>query len=522
MQRNAYQVSGLLFVTTVLGIFSFAIALAYHNIADGDLWARLAQGASVWKTGHLIHKDMFAFTPVLPEYIDHEWGSGLIFYTILKFFGPSALLFLKIITALAAMIIALFVGRLYSARWQSLLLLAIPCAVAIFPGYTPVIRSHAFTYIFFGVTIFCLEKIRMGRAWPAQAIMVCTMLIWCNVHGGFVSGLGVIFVYLVSAFITRDNRRPMAIAAMSAIAVTFVNPYGWKLWGYLLPALALARKHITEWQGMPLVGFDPFFGFRILFVLAIIALVLGFDAGKNKRSLPGILILILTEYMAFRHRRHAPFFGLASACYLGPYIEAVFKKYSAGLQRVFYIVKNPAPVLFGLYAAMAFFIATVILPRTTFQVLAPVGIYPVREADILMYSKAEGNLIVPLRWGNYAMWRLYQRIKISICGRYETVYPETTFEMNQDFFSKSGKDWDRILRQHKVDYIMLETRNTALTQDDLNKLNFDIVWAGEYSALFARRDHAAGLLTYVRNLPARTIEPLDPNIPDAWWPRRRE
>jgi hypothetical protein len=68
------------YITASLGAFSLFVLLAYHNIADGDLWARLAQGACIWKTGHLIPKDLFAFTRVLAGYIDHEWLSGLIFF----------------------------------------------------------------------------------------------------------------------------------------------------------------------------------------------------------------------------------------------------------------------------------------------------------------------------------------------------------------------------------------------------------------------------------------------------------
>jgi len=97
---------GLLLGAIGLGIFSFATFLVYHNIADGDLWARLAQGASIWMRGSLIHKDIFAFTPVLPEYIDHEWGAGLLFYTLLRIFGPESLLVLKVVTAIGALAVA--------------------------------------------------------------------------------------------------------------------------------------------------------------------------------------------------------------------------------------------------------------------------------------------------------------------------------------------------------------------------------------------------------------------------------
>ena len=64
--------------TIALGVLAFAVVLTAHHIADGDLWAKLALGAHVWLRGGVPLHDTFAFTPTLPEYIDHEWGAGAI------------------------------------------------------------------------------------------------------------------------------------------------------------------------------------------------------------------------------------------------------------------------------------------------------------------------------------------------------------------------------------------------------------------------------------------------------------
>src|SRR5436190_282601 len=89
----------LMFAAAVLGVLSFGLMLASRHIADGDLWAKLSLGAHVWKFGSLPHHDVFAFTQVLPEYVDHEWGAGAIFYGLLKFFGPTSLMWLKTVLA---------------------------------------------------------------------------------------------------------------------------------------------------------------------------------------------------------------------------------------------------------------------------------------------------------------------------------------------------------------------------------------------------------------------------------------
>ena len=64
----------------ILGGITWLLVLVRINIADGDLWAKMALGAILLQKGILLTHDIFAFTPVLPEYVDHEWGSGVVFF----------------------------------------------------------------------------------------------------------------------------------------------------------------------------------------------------------------------------------------------------------------------------------------------------------------------------------------------------------------------------------------------------------------------------------------------------------
>jgi len=513
---NTNNSKAALVITASIGLAVFAVILAYHNIADGDLWARLVQGGSIWYNHSLVHKDMFAFTDVLPELIDHEWGAGLIFFSLLKIFGPASLIIFKICMAIGALIAALAVGRRNKSAWPVLFLLMIPCALTIFPGFIPVVRSHTITYFCFSVTLFCLELVLSGRRWPAAAV-VLVMLIWANCHGGFVAGLGLIALYAFVSVAAGKRSALLLGTLLASILVTFINPYGAKLWDYLVPALLLPRAHIPEWHAMEIFAFDSYFGFRALVVIAAAAIVLAMSRREKRGPIQGFLILLITAYMAFRHQRHAPFFGLACAAFLGTYIEAAALRIPEALQRSFKEKIKPMSAVLVIYVLIALPVASLILPEVSFFVLAPAGFYPVRETDVLMSARARGNVLVPLRWGNYVMWRLYPDIKISMCGRYEAMYPEYVFDMNYDFFAKKGKDWDRILKRYKVDYIMMDLKFTRLLPGDLAKLGFDIVGSNGTSALYARERLAPYLRAAGSRLPSRTVQPLDARIPLRWW-----
>jgi hypothetical protein len=481
--------------TLIVGFFAFAIVLAYHHVVDGDLWARLAVGAHVWRTGSLMRHDVFAFTPTLPEWIDHEWGAGVIFFGLLNAFGPVSLMLLKIVTACVAILLCLFAARRTGTGWSTLLLLAIPCAVTVLPGYVTVVRSQALTYVFFALTLLCLEETRAGRRWPVFVIP-SVMLVWANVHGGFVVGIITIAVYAVLV-----RSRPMLVTLLAAVAVTCINPYGLHYWAYLVPAWLHPRADITEWAPMPTWGTDPYFGFRILFVIAIVVIA----ANWKERTALGLTMLVLTSIAAWLHRRHAPFFGLAALVYLGPYAEHWCRRVSL-------------VAVLAVHVALAAFLAVRFLPQASLEPVVPPSFYPVGAVAVLDQAGVKGNLAVPFRWGSYASWRLAPRIKVSMDGRYEETYPDATFEMNHAFFYKTGTGWDRILRQYRVDFIILELRTTELTPADLQERGYEVIRADDISVLLARSEFAPTLRIAAASLPLTSFDQLDPRLADRWLP----
>lgn len=582
-------------ISAVLGVLSFGILLCSGHFADGDLWAKLALGAHVWKYGAVPHTDTFAFTPALPEYVDHEWGAGAIFFGLLKFFGPNSLMWLKICLAFGTMTAALATGRRAGCGWGSLLFLAIPGAGCVVLGYVPVIRSHAFTYFFFALLLLCLEEIvcRRGRRvtsqsretvdedrrggfrglphdlaiaqlfWPGL-FLVGLIWVWVNVHGGFVAGLGTIAIYTSLAAIQRISPGPtqqkgvlwhwkvtlsritsveprffvLLVISLAALLVTCLNPYGISFWRYLLPAVLAKRPFIAEWQPLPVFASDSFLPFRILFFLVLVLVVAGWNR-VQKKSWSGLVMLTVTSFLTWRSRRHAPFFGVTAIAFAGPYLTATLTRLQelvsaprpssqperAGERRTLnpfpLFCMNPSIFLAALYGLIALYAAAKWLPEASFQVLAPVGHDPVREADILSLAHAKGNLATPFHWGSYAAWRLYPKIKISMDGRYEAAFPESTFLLNARFFSKSGPDWDRLIREYNVDYVMLDLSQAGLRPEDLVRYGYSLIWVSEgCSALMAREPLAEDLRQIVRALPPTTIDPLDPTIPNRWWVAR--
>jgi hypothetical protein len=498
IDRRALVLQGII---ALLGAFSLSVFLAFHNITDGDLWAKLAIGESVWKTGHILRHDVYAFTPTLPEYIDHECGAGVVFYYLLRWFGPGSLIVLRIALALGLLLAAAATGRRQGASVSALLLLAVFAAASIMTGFIPVVRSHVFTFFLFAVTLFCVEELRRGARWPGVVLPLLTIA-GTNLHGGFVIALGVVFFYCAVGWFEGTNRPLMVCTAAACAAATLCNPYGLEFWRYLIPALLHPRARIAEFRPPPLLGWDEFVGFRLMFAVSVVVVAAGWR-NISRANFHGLAVLAGTAVMGWHSRRHGPFLGAAALAYVGPYAQAALKPAAARFRF------NPLYPVGLVYVGIALFVAGRFLPGASFQPLAPVGEDPVREVDILSLAGARGNLATPFAWGSYLSWRLYPKIKISMDGRYETTYPESTFALNNDFFDRQN-DWFRLCREYKVDYVILDLQAERLRAEDLTARGYVLVWKQDgVSALLALPEHARSLQETARALPPTTIDPLD-------------
>jgi hypothetical protein len=300
-------------VSLMLGAFAFAVVLAYHHVVDGDLWARLAVGAYVWKTGTVMRHDPFAFTPTLPQWIDHEWGAGVVFFALLNWFGPMSLMIFKIVAALGALAVCIAASRANGTNWASLLVLAVPSALAVLPGYVPVVRSHVLhVRLLRGNAV--VAGVDAGRTAVAVVRHCCAdARVGERRTAGFVVGLAAIAVY--AAWL----RTRVALATLLAALASHLCQSVWI--GLLDVSRARLAASARRYCGM---GTNAGVGDRsVLWFSAVVRIVLGADrtGDGNAAQWVGLTMLALTAAAGWLHRRHAPFFGLAALVYVGPYLN---------------------------------------------------------------------------------------------------------------------------------------------------------------------------------------------------------
>jgi hypothetical protein len=439
---------GLAFALSLV-FYAAALLLTFHE-ADEDLWGRMAAGRLTLSEGRVPEKDVFAYVPTRPLWVDHEWLSGVIFDGVHRLSGGAGLLVLR--AALGVGAIAFLLKPAGGASSWTVALLSIAVWPLLAQGFNSVVRAQAFTFLFFALTLFILERGKWHLA------LVPLVALWANLHGGFVLApllvLGYGFYRLAAA----------------CLAASLLNPYGLEYWRYLGGALLMPRPEIVEWRSADLLGIGD------LHIQGALLLVLVLLWGRPPRP-AHLLALGGAALASLLHVRFAPLLGMVIVVTLGGSWDALFQKRRHALALAAMVLALGLVFVGGAVAWLR--------RDLSFQMRVEGDRYPVAAVERL--KGESGNLAVFFNWGEYALYHLYhpvQGIRVSIDGRYETVYPEEVVRANWDF-TRGVRGSERFLDTYRADFA-LYPRDTGAARWLAGASDWRLWYQDEFSVLYRR------------------------------------
>ena len=467
------------------GLYAIFVALFSRSIADYDLWGYLSFGSVFWDKGYFPFQDVFSYTSVKPLWIYHEWLTGLIFYYIYKHTGPAGLQLLRYVVVFLTIYLIYLTALKKGGGTLSTLFCLVPAMLLVSFGYVPV-RAQIFTYLFFILTIYVLESARKEQQWALLWWLLPVEILWCNLHGGFVAGLGLIILYILGDWFSGRRIKPLILIAFPATIVTLINPYGFKYWGYALQAITMPRPEIDEWmsviealqrnvQAMPVL---------IFLFLALLFLVLQFFC--RERNLTDLLVIAVTIYVGCKHIRHSILYGLVLGSHLPVLLSVHWRSWQAG---GYWATRQPWLPQSLLVVFLAFFywsinpsLSIALAPRFTMETPAPD--YPVGALKWIEDNKFQGNILPHFEWGEFIIWTCYPACRVAMDGRYETVYQEQTSREYFDFLL--GRDgWRVFLTRYRHDMVLIKP-NTKTHLLMLREPSWRLAYADGGSVLFVR------------------------------------
>jgi hypothetical protein len=199
-----------------------------------------------------------------------------------------------------------------------------------------------------------------------------------------------------------------------------------------------------------------------------------------------IALLACTAILPLVASRHAPFFALAAAVFAGEHVGDAWNRWLPERRPPESAVSNISWLSkFGFVVAVAligFAIQNFWCIRIDPQVMS----FPAGPVALLKQSHASGNLAVHFDWGEYVLWHLGPRIRVSVDGRRETVYSGTTYARNLDFIRGLG-DWDAILQRQDTHFVLISKEFPVFNLMKM-KQEWRLVYEDFLTGLFVRED----------------------------------
>jgi hypothetical protein len=403
----------------VLGLGLFAMAA--RGVNDPDVWWHLRTGQLMLSQHGLFHADPYSFTRLGQPWIDHEWLSQILIFSLYRVSGFGGLMvgFAVVIAATLLLVYRRCAGRPYLAA-----LITLFGAVASAPAWGA--RPQMFSLLLASIFLALLEE---SASRPFLLYWTPPlMLLWVNLHAGYPIGLVFLALFLLGetleAVIYADRwassaprLQNLALAFAICLALVALNPYGLRLYSYPFETLRSAgmQKFIQEWFSPDF--HDPMY-LPLLFML--LALVAGLAISPRRPRLRDLVLLLATVPAALRSMRHIPILMLVLVPILASLAEGWLEQRGAarllhvGDRRPsFRIVLTNTVVL----AAFLVFTGVRVLQVLRTQEQTEARHFPQAAAAFLLREHPPGPILNHYNFGGYFIWKLYPQYPVFIDGR---------------------------------------------------------------------------------------------------------
>jgi hypothetical protein len=317
----------------MLLVGSVSYALQSFKV-DPDVWWHLKTGELILATHTFPLTDSYSWTASGFPWIATEWLGEILWAAVYKFGGLPGLHALHIALGSAIVLSLYAFGSLRAQNCKAGFVATVSLMSLAWVSFS--LRPQMIGYLFLIITLIVLERFRRaeyGFVWVLPAIF----LLWINIHGSWIIGVGVLALFLVCGLFHRtsgnletrrwssDERIRLEVVLVLSLAALTITPYGTELATYpfrYASSLPVNLSAIQEWQPLP---FSTFAG--KIFLTIVLLILLSQMALRINFQISEALLMAMGIGMACLHRRFlilfvpftVPFLALLLARWIGGY-----------------------------------------------------------------------------------------------------------------------------------------------------------------------------------------------------------
>ncbi|HEX8815521.1 MAG TPA: hypothetical protein VF753_08470 [Terriglobales bacterium] len=479
------SVADLLFAVLLFGLS--AGALGRLLLRDADTGWHIRNGQRILLTHAIPRVDSFSATMSGKPWYAWEWLWDLGMAVIHQVMGLNGVVFYS-----AAIIAATFALALYLATDRGANLLVTLFLLVLALGASAVhflARPHVVSWLLTVIWFQLLDSSLMARDCIDRKRLYwlpLIMLLWANLHGGFLIGFALLGAYASGFFIEYFSRpeqqtraaqilRQIGLPTLLCILASLVNPYGYRLhvhvWKYLSDRFlmnSISEFHSPNFHGAAQECF------ALLILITIVAV-----ASAHKKAHPAhVLVLLFAIYSGLFATRNLPVSSLLIVLILAPLLSETISGVVEGKSAEW--MKSTCARLNGFGSRMQsidlrlsghlWLVAAFVVGLWACAHSGRVGSeqvinayfdpkkFPVEAVDALAQrQRTENKIFEPIysldSWGGYLIYRQYPAQKVFIDDRHDFYGDAYIKDYIKVTLAQPG--WDEVLNDLHANLVLI-------------------------------------------------------------------
>lgn len=499
--ENNYTVNRLIkfifIILTLIMIFSLGFT---PMRTDNDVWWHLKTGKYIVENNYKLPKyDVFTYTAENIEWHNHEWLSQVIFYWVYQIGegreigGVRMLIIFKSILLVLTGIILYILASMRTRNFSAAIFATIFAALLL--KRTIYVRPPIFTYFLLSFFLLVLYNVNEKR-WKLRYLipLPIIMIIWANLHGGFLTGLIAIGSFWTESLLKLIYKKyfkkesdehnlflPLSLVLFVSFLGSLCTPYGINL--YLLTGRVMNDTGLV--RSIPELHSPDFF-FTWAFEILIIFMIIGYGIIKKQIfTIAEVMLFVFFFHQAIQHVRHISLIGVVSAGMISLLANELMNEINSNLKKK------------KLLSYSLLLISLLLIPYSMFhrregdsffdrnmKLLKGLELekesYPVELANFILSNPFHGKMYNQINYAGYLIWRMSpEKHKVFTDSRFDIFGSKFVWDMmdieNAVDYSTEDRNFENLLDKYEINFVVV-TRGVRLNQKLEDNPNWQLVY----------------------------------------------
>jgi hypothetical protein len=448
----------------------------------------------MWDTFSIPSHDIFSSATPPPYWVNHQWLSEVVMALVHKSFGLTGVVifFAFLISSVYALLF-----KLLQKNRGNIIIVVFTILLAIASSvFHWLARPHIFSLLFLVISCALLEAFQY-RHRNYLYVFPPLMLFWTNMHGGFISGFILIFVYLLGNLVNivacHDETKPiykqktkaLTLTMFACLLTSLINPYGINTLTNPIQLISnqFIMNHISEFQ-------PPNFHNPLLLPFECYVLVMIILLGISRKNLTVVEILLVIGFthMALYSQRFIPLFCIVVAPLLVRQTDWILKRMVNRFIDVFQKKSNDIYSLDASARGYLWFVVAVLI--VAMGVLTNRIEYkfdenekPVAAVNVLKKVPIKGNMFNDDAFGGYLIYSAFPQYKVFIDSRVDMYGVDRLKDYLNLVYFKPG--WEAVVKKYHINWVIFNA-DSILSRYLMERNDWKLVYSDKVAAIFVR------------------------------------